>query len=141
MAVSNRVRGDQVYGIGLREWGEGGVLVELEGEFDQHNLEDLQETLSNVVSLRRPTWVDLSGVTFLDVGATRELTIHSRLYAHHLSLCNPSWQVRASVAACGFEGWMDFSYRQLTLSDQPKLNAGWTSPDEEVLPASNTTTP
>jgi anti-anti-sigma regulatory factor len=124
-----------VYGIGVREWGEGGVLVELEGEFDQHNLEDLQEALSNVVSLRRPTWVDLYGVTFLDVGATRELTIHSRLYAHHLSLCNPSWQVRASVAACGFEGWIDPNYRQSNVSDQLKLDADGTSPDEEALPA------
>ncbi|CAN5205787.1 hypothetical protein BH24ACT19_BH24ACT19_16470 [soil metagenome] len=124
-----------MYGIGVREWGEGGVLVELEGEFDQHNLEDLQEALSNVVSLRRPTWVDLYGVTFLDVGATRELTIHSRLYAHHLSLCNPSWQVRASVAACGFEGWIDPNYRQSNVSDQLKLDADGTSPDEEALPA------
>jgi anti-anti-sigma regulatory factor len=124
-----------VYDIGVREWGEGGVLVELEGEFDQHNLEDLQEALSNVVSLRRPTWVDLYGVTFLDVGATRELTIHSRLYAHHLSLCNPSWQVRASVAACGFEGWIDPNYRQSNVSDQLKLDADGTSPDEEALPA------
>lgn len=117
------------------------MLVELEGEFDQHNLEDLQKALSNVVSLRRPTWVDLSGVTFLDVGATRELTIHSRLYAHHLSLWNPSWQVRASVAACGFEGWMDFRCHQPNLSDQPKLDAGGTSPDEETLTTSKTTTP
>ena len=130
-----------MYGIGVREWSKGGVLVELEGEFDQHSLEDLQEALSNVVSLRRPTWVDLSGVTFLDVGATRELTIHSRLYAHHLSLRDPSWQVRASVAACGFEGWMDFSSPQPNLSDQLKLDAGQTSPDEEALPVSKTTTP
>ena len=85
------------------------MLVELEGEFDQHNVEDLRETLSNVVALRRPTSVDLSGVTFLDVGATRELTIYSRLYAHHLTLCDPSWQVRASVAACRFGDWICFS--------------------------------
>ena len=95
-------------GIGVREWGEEGVLVELRGEFDQHNLNDLQETLSGAVALRRPTMVDLAGVTFLDVGATRELAIRSQLYAHHLTLCNPSWQVRASVAACGFGAWLDF---------------------------------
>ncbi len=112
------------------------MLVELEGEFDQHNLEDLQEVLSNVVSLRRPTWVDLSGVTFLDVGATRELTVRSRLYAHYLTLCNPSWQVRASVAACGFEEWIDFSYRQSNVRDQPKPDAGRVFPDEEALPTS-----
>jgi anti-anti-sigma factor len=94
--------------IEVREWGEGGVLVELRGEFDGHNLEDLRQILDSVVALRRPTMVDLSGVTFLDVGATRELTIRSRLYAHHLTFRNPSPQVYASVAACGFEKWFDF---------------------------------
>jgi anti-anti-sigma factor len=94
--------------IEVREWGEGGVLVELRGEFDGHNLEDLRQILDSVVALRRPTMVDLSGVTFLDVGATRELTIQSRLYAHHLTFRNPSPQVCASVAVCGFEEWLDF---------------------------------
>ncbi len=94
--------------IEVREWDEGGVLVELRGEFDQHNLEELRETLDAVVTLRRPTVVDLSGVAFLDVGATRELTVRSRLYAHHLTLRNPSPQARASVRACGFEEWLDF---------------------------------
>jgi len=130
-----------VHGIRVREWGEGGMLVELKGEFDQHNLEDLQEALSNVVSLRRPAWVDLSGVTFLDVGATRELTIHSRLYAHHLALRNPSWQVRASVVACGFEEWMDFSCRQSNVGNQPKSDAGRAFPEQEALPASKAIIP
>jgi anti-anti-sigma factor len=94
--------------IEVREWGEGGVLVELRGEFDGHNFEDLRRILDSVVTLRRPTMVDLSRVTFLDVGATRELTIRSRLYAHHLTFRNPSPEVRASVAACGFEKWFDF---------------------------------
>ncbi len=94
--------------IEVREWGEGGVLVELRGEFDGHNLEDLRKILDSVVALRRPTMVDLSGVTFLDVEATRELTIRSRLYAPHLTFRNPSPQVCASVAACGFENWFDF---------------------------------
>ena len=94
--------------IEVREWGEGGVLVELRGEFDGHNLEDLRRVLDSVVALRRTTMVDLSGVTFLDVGATRELAIRSRLYAHHLTFRNPSPEVRASVAACRFEKWFDF---------------------------------
>ena len=93
--------------VGMREWGKGGVLVELRGEFDQHNLEDLRETLGGVVALRRPTVVDLAGVTFLDIEATRELAIHSQLYAQHLTLRNPSWQVKASVAACGLGAWLD----------------------------------
>ena len=93
--------------IEVRGWGEGGVLVELRGEFDGHNLEDLRHIMDNVISLRRPRLVDLSGVTFLDVGATRELTVRSRLYAHHLTFRNPSPQVCASVAACGFDRWFD----------------------------------
>jgi anti-anti-sigma regulatory factor len=136
----DRVRGDAVYGIEVRAWGERGVVIKLEGEFDQDNLTDLQETLSGVVSLRRPTWVDLSRVTFLDVGATRELTIRSRLYAHHLTLCNPSWQVRKSVAACGFEEWIDFSC-QHSYRDRPEPEAGEPSLDEEALPTSETIQP
>ena len=97
-----------MYGIEVRERGEEGMLVELRGEFDQHALETLRETLGGVMALRRQTTVELSGVTFLDIGATRELTIRSRLYAHHLTLSNPSWQVRRSVAACRFEEWFDF---------------------------------
>ncbi len=103
------VRSDEVYSIEVRERDEEDMLVGLRGEFDQHALEELRETLDGVVALRRPTVVDLSGVTFLDIGATRELTIRSRLYAHHLTLINPSWQVRRSVAACGFEDWFGFS--------------------------------
>ena len=75
--------------IEVREWGEGGVLIELRGDFDGHNLGDLRQILDSVVALRRPTMVDLSGVTFLDVGATRELTVRSRLYDHHLTFRNP----------------------------------------------------
>ncbi len=86
------------------------MLVELRGEFDRHDLEDLKETLDDVVALRLPVILDLSGVDFLDVEATRELTIYSNLYAHHLILRNPSWQVRASVAACGFGSWLNFRY-------------------------------
>jgi anti-anti-sigma regulatory factor len=97
-----------VHVIEVRERGEGGVLIELRGEFDGQNLGDLRQTLDSVVALRRPTMVDLSGVTFLDVGVTRELTVRSRLYAHHLTFRNPSPQVCASVAACGFEEWFDF---------------------------------
>jgi anti-anti-sigma regulatory factor len=101
--IPDFMRSGEVSGIEVREWRKGGVLVELRGEFDQHTLKNLQETLCDVVALRRPTLVDLSEVTFLDVGATRELTIRSQLYAHHLTLGNPSWQARASVAACGFD--------------------------------------
>ena len=90
-------------GISVRGRGEEGVLVELRGELDQYDLEDLRETFSGVVELRRPTLVDLSRITFLDVGCARELALISQLYGHHLTLCNPSWQVRTSVSACGLE--------------------------------------
>ena len=104
--------------------GEEGVLVELRGEFDRHTLKDLQETLTGVVALRQPTLVDLSGVTFLDVGTSRELAIQSLLYAHHLTLRNPSWQVRASMVACGFGRWVDFhSDRTTKLPTPPKRGA------------------
>lgn len=95
-------------GIEVREWKKGGVLVELKGEFDRHDLKALRGALSDVVALRQPTLVDLTGVTFLDVGAIRELAIQSQLYAHHLTLNNPSWQVQASARACGLEAWLDF---------------------------------
>jgi anti-anti-sigma regulatory factor len=100
-----------VRGVEVRERGEGGVLVKLRGEFDRHDLEDLSETLDDVLALRLPVALDLSGVDFLDVEATRELTVYSYLYAHHLlTLRNPSWQVRASVAACGLGSWLVFRY-------------------------------
>lgn len=89
-------------GIEVREWRKGGVLVELSGEFDRYDLEDVRETLSRVVALQRPTMVDLGAVTFLDVGVIRELATRSRLYPHHLTLGNLSWQAQASAAACGF---------------------------------------
>lgn len=95
--------------IEVRERVEGGVLVELRGEFDRYNIEDLRQMLDVVAALWRPTMVDLSGVTFLDVASTRELTVRSRLYADRLAFCNPSPQVRASVAACGLDDWFDFS--------------------------------
>ncbi|MDQ4105868.1 MAG: hypothetical protein M3157_01665 [Actinomycetota bacterium] len=97
-------------GIEVREQGERGVLVELRGEFDRHNLEKLRRTLEGVLALRRPAAVDLSKTTFLDVGATRELAVLSRLYTHHLTLHNPSWQVRASTAACGLEAWIEYQF-------------------------------
>jgi anti-anti-sigma regulatory factor len=99
-----------VRGVEVRERGEEGVLVKLRGEFDRHDLEDLSETLDDVLALRLPVALDLSGVDFLDVEATRELTVYSYFYAHHLTLRNPSWQVRASVAACGLGSWLVFRY-------------------------------
>jgi anti-anti-sigma regulatory factor len=106
-----------VVGIETRKQGEEGVLVELRGEFDRHNLGNLQETLNDVAVLRQSALVDLSGVTFLDAGTSRELAIRSLLYAHRLTLGNPSWEVRASMVTCRFGAWVDFR------SDQPPTRA------------------
>ena len=106
-------------GIEVRKQGEEGVLVELRGEFDRHNLENVQETLNDVAALRESTLVDLSGVTFLDVGTSRELVVRSLPYAYRLTLRNPSWQVRASMRGCGFGAWANFR------SDRPPTRVSW----------------
>jgi anti-anti-sigma factor len=101
-----------LYGIEVRRKADGTLVVELRGEFDLFAAEELKETLSGVAALRRPTVVDLSKVTFLDVQATRELAVRAQLYAHHLTLLDPSWQVRASVRACKLEDWVRFGHSQ-----------------------------
>jgi hypothetical protein len=114
--------------IEVRERGEEVVLVELGGEFDRHDLKDLRKTLDDVLTLRLPVVLDLFGVDFLDVEVTRELTIYSYLYAHHLVLYNPSWQVRASVAACGLGFWLDFHHEANT--PYPGLTEKGARPEE-----------
>ncbi len=94
-----------MYGIEVRETRGSQMLVELRGEFDLLALKPLREALSGVASLRRPTVVDLSGFTFLDAYSMRELAVHSYSYAHHFAFRNPSWQVAASMQACGLNGW------------------------------------
>ena len=96
-----------MHGIELRESGVG-VVVELWGEFDFFSLRDLREALSEVLALHRPTLVDLSGVTFLDLQSARELAVRSLLYAQHLSFANPSAGTLASLKALGLEGWLHF---------------------------------
>ena len=86
------------------------MTIQLRGEFDLTSVTELRTILDNVASLRRPTIVDLSGVTFLDLQSTRELAVRSQLYAHHLALVNPSRQARASVKACKLEDWVRFGY-------------------------------
>ena len=88
----------------MRESG-GGVTVSLRGEFDLFSLGELSETLGGVAALRSQTILDLSGVTFLDLQAAREIAVRSELYAHHLTLRNLSPQSRASVEAFGLRNW------------------------------------
>jgi hypothetical protein len=82
------------------------MVVELWGEFDIFSLQDLREALSEVSTLRRPTLVDLSGITFLDLQSAREFAIRSLLYAHHLSFGKPSPEALASIKALGLESWV-----------------------------------
>ena len=82
------------------------LLVELSGEFDARDLEDLREVLKEAG--RRPAVVDLSGVTFLDVQTTRELAVRLQLYSGNLVFRQPSWAVRESIAACGYSSWFGF---------------------------------
>ena len=88
-----------VYDIKVRDSGGRDVRVELRGEFDMYALDERRKAPSNALSFRRPTVVDLSGITFLDVQSTRKLAIVCRPYAHHLTLIDPSCQVRASIEA------------------------------------------
>ncbi len=94
-----------MYGIEVRQSGAG-ILVELWGEFDLFSLTRLREALNGVASLRQPTLVDLSGITFLDLLSARELAIRSQLCSHFLTLANPSPEVTASARAFGLEGWV-----------------------------------
>jgi anti-anti-sigma regulatory factor len=95
-----------LYGIELRGDGQARTLVSMRGEFDVAALEELRGVMDGVCGLRRPAAVDLSEVTFLDLGCARELAVRSQLYAHQLSLLNPSWEVLATVRAFGLEGWV-----------------------------------
>jgi anti-anti-sigma regulatory factor len=96
-----------LYGIEVRESGAG-MLVELWGEFDLFSLGCLREALNNVLDLHRPTLVDLSGITFLDLDSARELAVRAQLYAHQLTLRNPSTWVTASLEAFGLGAWIPF---------------------------------
>jgi hypothetical protein len=100
------VRARDTYKIEISALGRAGILVEilveLIGEFDIHDLGVLRKVLSLVLSARLPTHVDLSRVTFLDVGCARELATRSWLY-DHLMLRDPSWEAKASLKVCGRE--------------------------------------
>ncbi|QIN80186.1 STAS domain-containing protein [Rubrobacter marinus] len=83
-----------------------GEVVELSGEFDVRDLESLRARLDEAGE--RTAVVDLSGVTFLDLQTTRELAVRLQIHAGSLVFRHPSWAVRASVAACGYENWFRF---------------------------------
>jgi anti-anti-sigma factor len=96
-----------LYGIEVREF-VAVTMVELRGELDLFSLDDLRKTLNRVLDSVKPTLVDLSGITFLDLESARELAVRSQLYARRLTLRNPSPQVEASIRAFRMREWIDF---------------------------------
>jgi anti-anti-sigma factor len=94
-----------LYGIEVREY-VAVTMVELRGELDLFSLDDLRKTLNRGLDSVKPTLVDLSGITFLDLESARELAVRSQLYARRLSLRNPSPQVEASIEAFGMREWI-----------------------------------
>lgn len=101
-----------VQGIRARNDAVGGPMVELVGEFDCGNLDGLRDALEAAAATGHPSGlpisVDLSGVSFLDLGAARELAVCSQLYAGRVLLRHPSPQVLSSVAAFGLRDWFRF---------------------------------
>lgn len=95
-----------MYHITVGAFDGTGILVELTGELDLAALDELRETFDAAARLRDPAIVDLSGVTFLDLLCARELAVRSQLYAHQLTLRNPSPQVLTTAHACGLEDWL-----------------------------------
>ena len=86
------------------------LLVRLSGEFDVRYHRVLEDTLADCLASGRQTYVDLSGVTFMDSRCVRELVVHYQLGEGRLALCDPSREVGLSVAACDLEEWLDFVY-------------------------------
>jgi hypothetical protein len=66
-AMRDAIIGIRVREIRIGEFDLPGVLVELSGELDVCDLEPLRRTLDNTLDSGLSTYVDLSGVTFLDV--------------------------------------------------------------------------
>ena len=95
---------DATTGITIGGLERSGVLIELCGEFDTGALESLREALDGASSSGLATYVDLSGVAFLDVRCALELAVRCPLHGDRLTLLNPSWQAVASFKACGFQG-------------------------------------
>ena len=100
-----------IFGAAQRDRGEGRPkLVKLSGEFDVRYQRILEDTLIDCLNSGRLTFVDLSGVTFMDSRCVQELAFHYQLGEGLLALCDPSREVELSVAACDLEGWIDFIY-------------------------------
>jgi anti-anti-sigma regulatory factor len=78
------------------------VSVDLVGEFDTYDLESFCEVLDGLLGSKETVCVDLSEVTFLDLGCARELAMRSDFCGGRLMLRNSSWQAVSSFRACGY---------------------------------------
>lgn len=110
--IKDTTTGIRVSGIRIGRAELRGVLIELTGEFDVHDLGTLRRTFDDTLSSGLPTYVDLSGVAFLDAACTRELAAQYHLYGLYgrlLALRDPSWQAEASFRACSL-GYLVGSY-------------------------------
>ncbi len=87
------------------------------GEFDLSRLNELKSILGDAVAAREEAIVDLSEVTFMDLGCVRELAFYCRIHPDGITLIKPSWQVLASIKACGLGNWLRFA------DDEPRKQA------------------
>lgn len=101
------------YEINLSVSADGSRRIELYGEFDLHNLHELASALRRAAGPLGPAAVDLSGVTFADVCALRELA-RARRYYPRLMFVSPSWQVTRGARALGLEDDLDPAPASLT---------------------------
>jgi anti-anti-sigma factor len=98
-------------GTAQRDRSEGRpILVKLSGEFDVRYHKLLEDTLSNCLASGRPTFVDLSEVTFMDSRCVGDVAVYYQLSKERVALCDPSQEVELSVTACDLEEWIDFVY-------------------------------
>lgn len=108
-----------------------GILVKLSGELDVQSLHPLQRTFDDSLTSGLPTYVDLSGVTFLDVRCARELAVQDRrylIYGNLLAFRNPSWQAEASFKACGLEYLIEPGYQD---GEQFYVTEAWEDSEEK----------
>lgn len=101
------------------------VLVKLSGELDIQYQKILKNILSDCLASERSALVDLSRVTFMDSLCARELVVHYQLGKGSMALCDPSWEVELSVAACDQEKWIDFFYTNHHASPQQASPISW----------------
>ena len=119
--TSSTVReGGTLYGIEVSHQDEKLGWVALSGEFDVSRIEELKDTLKAAAESPVETVVDLSEVTFLDLDSVREITLRQNLSPERVTFVNPSWQVLASVQACGLGDWTRFGDGRSTPALHPE---------------------